>query len=262
MRHVLSAVVLLSAFAPGAVFAGLKEHSVRAFEVYIRKTEARIETQVSGSGFLWADESSLRLAQVRSGRVVVGPFGQEPEISIQDGLIHDWIGSIFIPGATLAGTLAMVQNYDNHKNVYKPEVIDSRLLNRSGNDFKVRLLLLKKKVLTVVLNTDHDVRYFPLDGKRCHSRSYSSRIVEVVNYGKSEQHELPVGEDRGFLWRVYSYWKFQERDGGVYVECEAISLTRSIPTGTGWIIKPIIRSLPRESLSNTLAATRAELVKK
>jgi hypothetical protein len=156
----------------------------------------------------------------------------------------------------------MVQNYDNHKNVYKPEVIDSRLLDRSGNDFKIRLLLLKKKVLTVVLNTDHDVRYFPLDKARCHSRSYSSRIVEVVNYGKSEQHELPVGEDRGFLWRVYSYWKFQERDGGVYVECEAISLTRSIPTGTGWIIKPIIRSLPRESLSNTLAATRAELVKK
>jgi hypothetical protein len=68
--------------------------------------------------------------------------------------------------------------------------------------------------------------------------------------------ELPPGQDHGFLWRLNSYWRFEERDGGVYVECEAISLTRNVPLGLGWLVNPIIRSLPRESLANTLWATR------
>jgi hypothetical protein len=79
----------------------------------------------------------------------------------------------------------------------------------------------------------------------------------VINRGEPGERELPPGNDHGFLWRLYSYWRFEERDGGVYVECQAISLTRSVPTGFGWLIEPIIRQLPRESLANTLRATRA-----
>lgn len=111
----------------------------------------------------------------------------------------------------------------------------------------------------MVLNTNHDVRYFPLGPARLHSRSYSTRIAEVADAGKPGEHEMPVGQDHGFLWRLYSYWRFQERDGGVYVECQAISLTRNVPTGLGWLIEPIIRNLPRESLANTLTATRQAL---
>jgi hypothetical protein len=70
---------------------------------------------------------------------------------------------------------------------------------------------------------------------------------------------MAVGKDHGFLWRLYSYWRFEERDNGVYVECQAISLTRNIPTGLGWLIEPIIRNLPRESLANTLTATKGAL---
>jgi hypothetical protein len=71
---------------------------------------------------------------------------------------------------------------------------------------------------------------------------------------------MPVGNDHGFLWRLDSYWRFEERDGGVYIECEAISLTRDIPTGLAWLIEPIIRQLPQESLVNTLRATRNAVV--
>jgi hypothetical protein len=110
---------------------------------------------------------------------------------------------------------------------------------------------MKKKVLTVVLNTEHDVVYFPIDARRSRSRSYSTRIAEV-----SGEREQPVGNDHGFLWRLYSYWRFEERDGGVYLECEAISLTRDVPTGVQWLIEPIIRQLPAESLANTLRSTR------
>ena len=96
--------------------------------------------------------------------------------------------------------------------------------------------------------------FIPLDAHRWYSRSYSTRIAEV-----DDGQELPPGEDHGFLWRLDSYWRFEERDGGVYLECEAISLTRSVPLGLGWLINPIIQSLPRDSLVNTLRETREAL---
>jgi hypothetical protein len=175
---------------------------------------------------------------------------------VPDGLVHDWMGAVFVPGATLAQTLAAVQDYDRNKYTRRPEVLDSRLLSRNGNDFRIYLRLMKKKVLTVVLNTQHEVRYYPLDATRCHSRSYSTRIAEVRSPGQSDERELPEGQGHGFLWRLYSYWRFEERDGGVYIECQALSLSRDIPTGLGWLIEPIIRELPRESLIQTLRSTR------
>jgi hypothetical protein len=136
-------------------------------------------------------------------------------------------------------------------------VVDSRLLSHQGNDFRVRLRLLKRKVLTVVLDTEHDIRYHRRDENRWWSRSRSTRIAEVENPGKPDERILRPGTGGGYLWSLNTYWTFQERDGGVYVECEAISLTRDVPRGLAWLIDPIIRSLPRESLVNTLRSTRA-----
>jgi len=152
----------------------------------------------------------------------------------------------------------MVEDYDNHKNIYRPEIMESRLLSRHDGDFHVFLRILKKQILTVVLNTEHDVRYVRLDRTRWYSKSVTTRIAEVEDPGPDE-HELPPGNDHGFMWRLDSFWKFEERDGGVYLECRAISLTRDVPVGLGWLINPIIRSLPRESLTNTLKATRQAL---
>ena len=188
------------------------------------------------------------------------PFHTKAVTPVPGGLIHDWVGSIFIPGVTLERTLAMVQDYDHHKDVYKPEVIDSRLLSHDGNDFHIYLRLLKKKVITVVLSTEHDVKYTPVDkttnGVVCRAPPRSPRSRRP---GKTDEREKPPGTGEGFLWRLNSYWRFEERDGGVWLECEAISLTRDVPTGLGWLIEPIIRDLPKESLANTLRSTRAAL---
>jgi hypothetical protein len=252
--------VALSA-AGDAMTAELKPATLTAFQKHVEMREKTIQSRrIDGTQFLWTDESAERRKKVQSGQSVIEPVSGET-IEIPDGLIHDWVGAVFIPGVTLQQVVSFVQNYDNHKNVYQPEVVGSKLLNRSGNDFKVNLRLLKKKVLTVVLNTEHDVRYFPLDEKRQHSRSYSTKIAEVADAGKPGEHELPPGRDHGFLWRLNSYWRFLERDGGVYVECEAISLTRGVPMGLGWMITPIIRDLPRESLAHTLEKTRSGLGK-
>ena len=80
--------------------------------------------------------------------------------------------------------------------------------------------------------------------------------------GERTEHELPPGRDHGFMWRLDTFWRFQERDGGVYMECRAISLSRDLPAGLGWLINPIIHSLPRDSMTNTLEATRRALAAK
>jgi len=110
-----------------------------------------------------------------------------------------------------------------------------------------------------VLDSEHEVKYTPLDKTRWRSVSRTTKIAEVDNAGKPNEREMPPGTGEGFLWKLNSYWRFQERDGGTWLECEAISLTRDIPTGLGWLIEPIIRDLPQESLANTLRATRTAL---
>lgn len=255
-------LVCLLVMVPGATAAELQPETVQAFDRYIHDTEARLDARYrGGKNFLWCAESAERHKQVLAGEVLSQSWNPGGEMKVPGGLIHDWIGAVFIPGATLDKTLKLLEDYSNHKNIYKPEVMDSKLLSRNDDEFKVYMRLLKKKVLTVVLNTNHDARYYPMDAKRCHSRSYSTRIAEVENAGKPGERELPVGHDHGFLWRLYTYWRQAEADGGVYVECEAISLTRGIPPGLGWLINPIISDLPRESLTKTLLETRNALAK-
>jgi hypothetical protein len=239
----------------------LKPETLKSFGAYIREAEAAMEHTLSdGSPFLWSDVNSERAQQVRGGQVVAQFWSGHGPVKVPNGLIHDWIGAAFIPGTTVQGVLALVQDYDNHKNIYKPEVIASKLIKHRGNDFQIYLRLLKRKIATVVLDTDHDVHYRSLDGGRWTCRSYTTRIAEVENAGSPKERVLPPDTGYGFLWRLYSYWRFQEREGGVYVECRAISLTRDVPLGLGWIIEPIIQKLPKESLIITLKATRQALL--
>lgn len=237
--------------------SGLKPKTAEAYEQYVRQREEAIRcNRIEGRRFLWLEESIERLRKARAGEIVIDDWNDGPSRNIPDGMIQDWIGGVYIPGATLSQTLALVQDYDNHERYYAPEVINSRLIERNGDRFRIHLRLLKKKVITAVLDTEHDVRYFTVNEHRAHSRSASTRIVEIDDFGESSQRELPPGRDHGFMWRWNSYWRFEQRDGGVYAECESISLSRDIPFGLGFLIEPLIRSLPRESLHTTLENTR------
>jgi hypothetical protein len=238
----------------------LKHQTTEAFEAYVRAAEAEMTPRLEGSEpFLWSDLVPKRAQQVRKGHIVAQLWAGKELVRVPDGLIHDWIGAAWIPGTTVKETLLLVQDYDNHRQIYKPDVMDSKLLSRQGNNFKIYLRLLKKKIITVVLDTYHDVHYASLSHARWFCRSYTTRISEVEDAGKSNEKITPPDTGNGFLWRLDSYWRFEERDGGVYVETRVISLTRDVPAGLGWIIEPIIRKLPRQSLINTLMATRQAL---
>jgi hypothetical protein len=138
-------------------------------------------------------------------------------------------------------------------------VIASKLIRRQGNDFQIYLRLLKKKIMTVVLDTDHDVQYRAVGQGRWICRSHTTRIAEVEAAGTPQERVRPPDTGYGFLWRLNSYWRFQECEDGARVECRALSLTRDVPFGLGWVIEPIIQKLPKESLINTLRATRQAL---
>jgi hypothetical protein len=238
----------------------LRLQTLESFSAYIRDAEAEMDkTTGVSSPFLWSDRSPERTELVRAGHVLAQFWSGRGPVRVPNGLIHDWIGTALIPGTTIEDTLALAQDYDNHKNVYQPQVIDSRLISRRSNDFRIYLRLLKKKILTVVLDTYHDVHYRSLSGKRRLCRSYATRIAEVEHPGAPDERVLEPDNGYGFLWRLYSYWRFQEKKNDVYIECRAISLSRDIPFGLAWLIEPIVQQLPQESLIHSLEATRQAL---
>ena len=242
-----------------------------AFDHYVKASEARgREELASKHNFLWIEalperDREQNYETLKRGQTVIQRFKgcRLPGCAATpDGLIHDWIGIVFIPGGSLAQALAALQDYDHDSDYYRPQVVQSRLLTRSGDSFRIFLRLKQAHVVTVVFDTEYDIQYTLLDGTHAASESRSTRIAEVESAGSSQEHVKPPGDDRGFLWRLYSYWRFYEADGGVYVQCNAISLSRNVPTGLGWIVAPFIENIPRESLRFTLTATRRALLNK
>jgi hypothetical protein len=253
--------VVLAAFVPDVMTVQLQPRTVAAFDDYMRVADARFNRQLKDGPFLWVDASPDRKRQVLAGKVIAQPQGGRGDRDVPDGLIHDWIGAAFIPGTTIAKTLLLVEDYNHHAELYKPELLRSRLVSREDDTFHIDQRILKKQIVTVVLDVEHEVHYTKVDDNRWYSQSRATRISEVQNPDEKDEHLLPPGNDHGFLWRLDTYWRFAEGDGGVYIECEAISLTRDVPTGLGWIINPIIRSLPKESMVNTLTKTKAALAR-
>ncbi len=235
----------------------LDPKTLESFEVYVGHAETEMEQSLhGGESFLWSQQSPERAQLIDQGQVVAQFWSGEGPVKVPKGLIHDWIAAAFIPDSNVQQLLSVMQEYDEHKNTYKPEVIDSKLISRDGDDFRIYLRLLKKKIITVVLDTDHEVHYCAVDKTRWLCRSYTTRIAEVEKAGTLDERVLEPDTGYGYLWRLYSNWRLEERNAGVVVECRAISLTRDVPFGLGWAIEPIIEKLPKESLINTLEATR------
>ena len=233
----------------------LEEKTVRAFEEYTRKFEKNIDVAVSGKKpFLWihGQDSGMK-NRARNGEILI--FKSDNNVDISKGIIHVWGVSAFLSGARAEDIINLLLDYDRHKKVY-PSVIDSKLLDKNGDTVKGYLKFKYKKVLTVVLNTEHKAELSRLDNGRYCIRVHSTRITELEDYGKPDEHESPVGEDHGFMWRLNSYWFVEPQQDGVFLECQSLTLTRSIPFGMGWIVKPFVESVPRDSLEELVESTR------
>jgi len=245
--------------------AELKKETAAAFDHYVGVSEGRMQSELHNGPFLFIDELPEKrrgeaYAELREAQILVKQVNTKAQghpIDVPHGLIHDWIGALFIPNTSLVQTLAVVQDYDNHQNIYKPEVRHSKLLQRNGDHFKVFLQLYKKSLITVAIDADFDISYERFGANRVVSHSCSTRLAEVEDAGQADERELPVDDAHGYLWRLCSYWRFEEKDSGVYVQLESIGLSRGVPAIIGWLVNPLLRSIPRGTLTSLLGATRA-----
>lgn len=251
--------------------ADLQPQAARAYDRYIVLTAVQVTAELAQSGpYLWVERlpAAQRAAseeQLRNGQLVIerlDTLDSGKPIPVPGGIIHHWIGTVFVPGATLAQTLSFMQDYEHKTEYFKPDIVRSKILRHDGDDYFVSLRFYKKKIITTVIDTDQEIHYHVVDSTHAYSRSRTTRVQEVENAGKSDETLEAEGHDRGFMWRMNTYWRFEEKDGGTYVECQAISLTRDIPTGLGWMVGSFVTSVPRESLTFTLTTARAALLQR
>jgi hypothetical protein len=252
---------------PGATAAPqIEARTLQDFQRYAAATERRVQQQLQPTGpFLYIDylpegERAGILADLRSGEMYMDRLetrdASGKEIEVRDGMVHHWLGAVFIPGVTVEETLALVQDYNHHAEIYPSAVDAAHIIERDDGHFEVFMRFRKKKVITVVLETVHHVEYTRLSDTRAYSISRTTKVQEVD--GDDVAKEPDTG--RGFMWRINSYWRFDERDGGVYIECESISLTRDIPLLLRPLIGPFVNGVPEDTLTDTLEHVRDELV--
>ena len=239
-----------------AAAARLTPEASRAFDRYV----ALVEAQLSQPGpYLWLDLSPKEKAAAKHGDVVVEPvevLENGKPIDVPNGQIQDWQGAIFIPGVKLERVSKALLNYGRYPEFYKPEVVQARLLSGEGGDRHVFLRLYRKELLTVVLDTEYAVEYQNDGPGRMHTVSRSTKISEVKHADRGGGVDLPPGEGYGFLWRLNSYWHFEETPAGVFATCRAVSLSRDVPYGFGWMLRDFLDRFPRESMAVTLEGTR------
>ena len=236
-------VLVLAAPSPVAaqLIVQLSTDSDRTFDAYIKTIESQLD---------WRPHVSLE----KNLSVKIVPGAPNPTIDLPGAIVHDWAGAILVPGATLEKALTVLQSYDDYKRIYAPQVTDSKLYSHQGNHWLSYLKLYKRALLPAIFDTEYDVEYRELDRTRWAVLSRSTKVAEIDG-GKV----LPVGTGHGYLWRLNAYWLLEQRPQGVYLECRAISMSRDIPLGLAWAIKPMITSLPRDSLQQTLDATARAL---
>jgi hypothetical protein len=250
------------------IAARLQTAAATAWERYLSWADERVRREVSDSNrfliqdFLPPKEKASIDRQLESGSIVVQrvqgviPVGEK--IHFPDAEIHHWWGAVLVPGVQLPDLLALLQDYDHHAGHFA-DVEKSRLVSRSGNQFKFFFRLRRSKsIVTAYYNAEQECEYWDAGPEKAYSRSAATRIAEIENAGTPSERERTPGDDRGFLWRLVSWWRFKQTPQGVIVECESASLSRDIPTLIKIIpgVAEYIKSTPRESLESVLTGVR------
>lgn len=214
MRYAFLICWFFTALAgPQARATELKPETAAAFDKYISATEVRMADDIDHDQFLVVDRLPAEprqetYTQLQHGQVYIEELHtrqDDSRIRIPSGLIHHWVAVIFIPNANLSKVLAVLRDYDDHQEIYKPEIRRSKLIKRNGNQSTIYLQFFIKSLVTVVLNVNFDVSDMEFGSTRRQIVSHSMRIAEVSHPGAPSEHELPVGDDHGYMWRLNSY---------------------------------------------------------
>lgn len=235
----------------------LRPETLQAWDQYVQQVNARMQARLQPqSGFMWIDESPGREQVVRGGEILVAPIGERCPKAVPYGLIHDWIAAVFLPNTTLADVLSVVRDYDRYPEFYKPYVMEAKPVSQKAEEDRFSMTLLNKSIFQrTALDNDYETTYFKLSPTRIYSVSHTTRVQEIDDLGTSSEHKMPVDTGNGYVWRLYSISRMEERDRGVYVEMEAIVLSRDIPGAFRWFVDPIVRRVSKDAMITTLKQT-------
>ena len=224
----------------------LRQDTVVHWNAYLDAARPQMASQTP---FLWVDQEPERLQRVRDGEILVSSVGKENPKPVASGLIHDWVGAAFFPNASIKDVLFAARDYSNYKEYYKTTVVDSKLLSSDGPCEKYSMRVVNNEVVAeTALDMEYETCYFKIDDRRWYSTTHTTRVQEIRHRGRPDEQELPPDHGSGFIWRLYSVARFEQRDGGTYVEVEAIALSRDVPTALRWVVNPIVRRVSRSSM--------------
>jgi hypothetical protein len=259
LRFSILCGVLLALIAPRRSWAEPLPAATAAFDKYVVAVETRLGLQhQSPNSFVALTGSDSRHdLRLRQGEVMIENLTPGTGVDLPGALLHHWRGTAFAPGATAAEFERILRDFKEYPHRFSPEVLQAKVLTQEGDHMRAdriqaTMRVRQKHVLTVVMDTTYDVTFGRLDARDGYSTSRSTQIYEIEAPGTRHEHALSPAEEHGFLWRINTYWTYEERDGGLYLQIESVTLSRSIPTGLGWAIKPFVESVPRESLEFTL----------
>ena len=242
--------------AAAQFMAQLGEPTLNEFQAYVNRIESECQARWSGKrADLWLEEHPAEHSAAKAGKLIIQPMNEGGAFAIKHGLVHDWMGAAFIPGTTLARVLSVLQDFDNHQK-YFPEIVRSRTLQRNGNTVKGYWRLKRTQIITVVLDVEQVASYEETRSGLWHCRATTTKISEVDDAGTATDNDLPPDDGHGYLWRLNAYWNLKAVPEGVYAECRTLSLSRDIPFGLNFAVKPFIQSLPRASLESTLTGLK------
>lgn len=249
------AVLLLVLFVSLLQAAEPKQNTLQAWDEYIRIVNLHIAKSAAETGqFLWTDESQDMARRVQRNEVVV--TNHNPE-DVPQGLIHDWVGAVFVPNVTLDRALSVVESYDRYDEFYKPLFSKCKVLARDGDQVKLNVVATQRAFsVTAAVETEDQVQVVRLSPTKAYITSNAVRVQEIANYGQPTEHVFPENRRPGYVWREVTVQRLEARDGGVYVEWEMIVLSRGIPTAFRWLIKPLTDELPRKMMLDLLDETR------
>jgi hypothetical protein len=225
------------------------------FDAYVQRVEMRLAQERGQAGMILAPVDWKR---VRAGEVVVEELTPKGEGELPGGLIHDWRGTAFVPGATAEDFERVLRDFADYPKIFAPQVESAQVpAGDAGEDADraaVTMRVKQQHVITVVLDTTYAITYARAGaGSRDKWGTIDSRSTQVEEIG-GDGRALSAADAHGFLWRMNTYWSYEERDGGLYLQIESVSLTRSIPTGLGWAVGPFVESVPKESIEFTVRA--------
>jgi hypothetical protein len=233
------------------------------FDTYIHALETRLDQQHrTPDGFLAPVSIPQAATRLRNGEFLVENLTPPAGPELPGALLFHWRGSTFVAGASAADFERLLRDFNAYPKTFSPQVLQAAVLSQEGDHLRFRMRVRQHHVLTVVLDTTYDVTFRRLDPHRSYSLSRSTQISEIESAGTPSERTLSPAQAHGFMWRLNTYWTWEERDGGLYLQIESVSLTRSIPPGLGWMVRPFVESIPRESLEFTLRSAAEALGKK